>query len=306
MTSLRTRAATRIVSTLGVKRRLKELTDSYQDPARFDRLLEKTRRYDRRDPPSRMVKQTEHDQVDVKGHALHFFRDQNRARDRLILYLHGGGYMFGPFAPEWKMARTVAADTDSDLAVFLYPRTPEHQAENTIDVALQAYQTVLDQHPGADIVLLGTSAGGGLSVTLMAEAAKIEMQTPLRAILVSPAVDMTLSADLDSLEPGDVLLSADYVRLAGRLYAGALGGDHPWISPTNGVLEGLPPMQVLAGDREILRPSIETFVGRVRAAGSSAELIVGEGQQHAWPTLSTPEGQQARAAMLAFIIAGGS
>jgi acetyl esterase/lipase len=61
-------------------------------------------------------------------------------------------------------------------------------------------------------------------------------------------------------------------------------------------------MQVYAGSREILGPSIVTFVERARAAGSSVDFIRGEGQQHAWPTLSTPEGQQARDAMSAFIM----
>ena len=117
---------------------------------------------------------------------------------------------------------------------------------------------------------------------------------------------MSLHEDLDALEEGDVLLSADYVRLAGRLYAGSLGADHPWVSPTNGDLEGLPPLQVFVGGREILSPSIEAFVERVRAAGSSAEIVVGEGQQHTWPTLSTPEGQKARDAVSAFIMTEGS
>jgi acetyl esterase/lipase len=252
-----------------------------------------------------MVNQVGYELIDVDGHELHLFSEEKRGRARLILYLHGGGYMFGPFAPEWKIARSIAADTGSDLAVFLYPRTPEHQVERTVDVTLEAYQSVLDRHDGAEIVLLGTSAGGGLSVVLMTEAAIREIPPPSRAVLVSPAVDMMLRENLDVLQTGDVLLSADYVRLSGRLYAGALATDHPWVSPTNGNLESLPPIQVCVGSREILSPGIETFVGRVRAAGSSAELIVGEGQQHAWPTLSTPEGQQVRDAISAFIMTEG-
>ena len=51
MTSFRTKAATQLVSVLGLKRRLQELADSYDDSAQFDRLLRKIRKYDRRDPP---------------------------------------------------------------------------------------------------------------------------------------------------------------------------------------------------------------------------------------------------------------
>jgi monoterpene epsilon-lactone hydrolase len=303
MTSFRTRAATRLVSAIGVKRRLQELADSSDDPARFDRLLRKTRKYDRRDPPSRMVKQMRHEQIDVDGHLFHLFSGRSGGGGRVILYFHGGGYMFGPFAPEWKMASSIAASTNSDLAVFLYPRTPEDQAERTVDAMLDAYQAVVDGYADGEVVLLGTSAGGGLSIVLMVEAALRGMPGPSRAVLVSPAVDMVLQEDLDAAEAGDVLLSADYVRLAGRLYAGALPTDHPWVSPTNGNLEGLPPLQVFSGSREILSPGIESFVERVRAEGSSVELIVGHDQQHTWPTMSTPEGHQARDAIAAFIVA---
>jgi acetyl esterase/lipase len=249
-----------------------------------------------------MAKKTEYEVVEVEGHELHLFRNPRRLDGRLILYLHGGGYMFGPFPPEWKMAWSIAADTESDLAVFLYPRTPEHQAEHTVEVTLTAYQALLDRIGVDSVVLVGTSAGGGLGVVLMVEAAKRDMQLPSVAVLVSPAVDMTLRDGFGSIADGDVVLSSDYVRLAGLLYAGDLATDHPWVSPTNGNLEGLPPLQVFAGSREILSPSIENFVDRVRAAGSSPALIFGEGQQHTWPTLSTPEGQQALDAMTSFIV----
>lgn len=304
MTSIRTRAATRIVSALGVKRKLQELADSYSDQARFDRLVEKIRRYDRRDPPSGLVKKMDHERIDVEGHELHLFRNPSDGPGRLILYLHGGGYMFGPFAPEWKMIGSIAADTGSDLAVLLYPRTPESDVERTINVVIQAYVALLEIYHQDEVVLVGTSAGGGLAVALNAEALKRGVAAPSRVVLVSPSVDMSLREDVSDLEEGDVLLSADYVRLAGQLYGGALGAVHPWASPIYGDLRSLAPMQVFAGSREILGPSIKAFVGRVNAAGSSADIIVGEGQQHTWPTLSTPEGQQARDAIVAFIAAG--
>ena len=302
MTSFRTKAATQLVSVLGLKRKLQELADSYDDSAQFDRLLRKIRKYDRRDPPWKGGKQSGYEQIDVDGHELHVLGDGDGGSRRVILYLHGGGYMFGPFAPEWRMASSIATDTISDLASFLYPRTPEGQADRTVDLTMKAYQTLLDRYDGDEVVLVGTSAGGGLSLAVMMESIKRKMPLPSRTVLVSPAVDMTLQEDLDDLDNGDVFLPADYVRLAGRLYAGALSTDHPWVSPGKGDLEGLSPMQVYAGSREILGPSIETFVERAKAAGSSVDFFRGEGQQHAWPTLSTPEGHHARDAMSAFIM----
>lgn len=103
---------------------------------------------------------------------------------------------------------------------------------------------------------------------------------------------MTLQEDVSHLEAVDVLLTPDYVRSAGALYAGPLGPEHPWVSPTFGDLSRLPPLQVYAGTCEILLPSIETFVERTRDAGTEVVLHVGEGQQHTWPLAPIPEGRQ--------------
>jgi len=90
-----------------------------------------------------------------------------------------------------------------------------------------------------------------------------------------------------------VLLSVGFAYGAGKLYGGELGLRHPHVSPTFGELSGLAPMHVFAATKEILYPGLETFVHRVNDAGGEAHLIVGEGQQHTWPTAPTPEGRRA-------------
>jgi acetyl esterase/lipase len=116
---------------------------------------------------------------------------------------------------------------------------------------------------------------------------------PARAILISPGVDMTLAEPIGELEAHDVMLPVAHVTSAGRLYAGQLGADHPDVSPLFGDLSGLPPLHVFAGTAEILYPSLETFVGKARDAGTDATLIIGGGQQHTWPLSPTPDGRRA-------------
>lgn len=298
VSSFQSRAATRVVSALGVRKRLQRLADTYGD-SEFEDLLTKTRRQDKRRPPSRMRRAFEHSVIDIDDHELHLFVRVPDTGRPAILYLHGGGYLFGPFGPEWKLANTIAEATGSDLGVFLYPRAPEHTAPRTVAAASQALG-YLDERFTGGVTLMGASAGGGLAVAVANEVGP-DGSRPNSIVLISPAMDMTLSESTTALAASDVLLSADFVRLAGELYAGTLGLEHPMVSPMNGDLGGLPPIQVYAGEYEILLPSIRTFADQALAMGVNVGLVIGEGQQHTYPTAPVPEGREARAGIAEFI-----
>jgi len=305
MPSIRTRAANRLVVLIGIKRRLQRLAAVDDDPAAFARILGKLRRTDRTTPPRRLEKAWDHERVDVDGFALHMLTAKDGTHRRMILYLHGGGYMFGPFGTEWSAMRSIASGAKCDFAMLLYPRAPEYQAPRTIEIAVQAFAVIAARYGAPNVILAGTSAGGGLGIVMMAELRDRGEPLPARAVLLSPGVDMTLREDVRHLERGDSLLSIDHVRSAGALYAGALGADHRHVSPIFGDLSGLAPMHVFAGTREILYPSLEAFVRQASAAGTEADLVVGVDQQHTWPAAPTPEGREARKQIVEIIGVGG-
>lgn len=299
MSSLQSRAATRIVSMLGVRRRLQLLADT-QDDVEFEQLLLKTRRQDKRQPPARMRRSWDHSVIDIDNHELHLFVGAEVARP-VILYLHGGGYMFGPFGPEWRLAEEIALATGSDLGVFLYPRAPEHSASRTVAATLQALAHVGERYPTGGVTAIGTSAGGGLAVAIASDDMVRDGIGLTSVVLISPAVDMALTAGTPEGGDLDVLLSPDFIRLAGELYAGTLGIDHPWVSPINGDLGNLPPIQTYAGEYEILLPSIRSFVIHASDMGTKSRLVIGENQQHTYPTAPTPEGKEARSSIATFV-----
>ncbi len=293
MTTWRTALATRLVRLIGIKRRLQELAHVDNDPQALARRVAKVRRTDRPTPPLRVRRTWSHEAIDVGGFPLHVLAPRAGRGDRVILYLHGGGYLFGPFGTEWAAMRKVAAATGSDWAMLIYPKAPEHHAAQTIDVAHQAFQLLADRYGARSVIVIGTSAGGGLALAVMRERRDRGEPLPSMAVLWSPGVDMTLEEDVAHLEAGDVLLSVDHVRSAGALYAGEWGARDPRVSPTFGDLSGLPPLHVFVGTAEIVYPSMLTFADRARVAGSEVHLIVGEGQQHTWPVAPTPEGREA-------------
>ncbi|MBT8202692.1 MAG: alpha/beta hydrolase fold domain-containing protein [Acidimicrobiia bacterium] len=293
MTTVRGRLANQLVRLLGIKQRLIRLAEVDDDPAAFRHRLRKLRRADRRRPSWTVRRRWDIEPVDVSGFDLFVMSRQGSPGRRVLLYLHGGGYLFGPFWTEWGAMSRVADRSDSDFAMLLYPRAPEHDAEAALGVAGAAYDSLADRYGAGNVLPIGTSAGGGLAIALTAVLRDNGRELPRCAVLLSPGVDMTLEQPVGHLEASDVLLSTAHVRSAGRVYAGALEPAHPRVSPLFGNLAGLPTMHVFVGAAELLRPSIEEFAHRATESGSDVRLIVGEDQQHTWPLAPTPEGRHA-------------
>ena len=286
------RVAKQIVRALGIKRRLSRLAEVDDDPGAFNQRLRRLRRTDRRLPPWTVRLRWEVEHIDVSGFDLFLMTAGGSPGRRVLFYLHGGGYLFGPFGTEWAAMRKVAERSGSDFAMLLYPRAPEHNAEEALNIARVAYGVLADRI-GVDRVLpVGTSAGGGLAIAMLATLRDEGREGPPCAVLVSPGVDMTLEQPVGDLEQSDVLLSTAHVRSAGRLYAGALGPEHPTISPLYGELDHLPKLHVFVGGAELLRPSIEAFARKALAAGTEVDVVVGDDQQHTWPIAPTPEGRK--------------
>lgn len=299
--SLQTVLFERLVRVLGVKRRLQRIADSASDRDELQRLVDKERRWGQPRPPPRVIRGRHHEEIDIDGFALHLLTNEDAGHRRVILFLHGGGYMFGPFRTEWSMMNEIASATACDLALLDYPKAPEHHVSLTVDVTRRAYDVIVSRYGAANTALVGSSAGGALAVVIMTVLRDANLSQPRRVVLVSPGMDMTLSDDFARLEDGDLLLTADYVRTAGELYADPHQPIHPHVSPMFANLEGLAPLHVFVGSREILLPGVETFARRAAESGTDVHLIIGEGQQHTWPTAPTPEGREAVRQMIEII-----
>lgn len=278
---------------LGVKRRTSRLAAVADDPDKLTRMVKILRFADMHEPPRRLRRSWRHVGIAADGSPLHLLTKPDTTAPHAVLYLHGGGYMFGPSLLEWLTAASIAGASSCDLGVFLYPKAPEHRAPETIAATVAAWDELAGRYAPDAVTLVGVSSGGGLAVALMTQLRDRGSPQPANAILLSPGVDLTLEDEASHLERGDLLLSPEFVRAAGSLYAGDLPPNDPSVSPSFGDLAGLAPMHVFAGTKEILFPGLERFVAKVVESGGSANLIVGERQQHTWPTAPTAEGKRA-------------
>ena len=112
-------------------------------------------------------------------------------------------------------------------------------------------------------------------------------------MLLSPWLDLTLShPDLPAVARRDPWLAIVGLHEAARAWA---GGDDPTgarLSPGNGPLEGLPPITLLVGTRELCLPDSLDLADAAARAGVKVDLTVVEGALHVYPLLPVPEGAE--------------
>jgi epsilon-lactone hydrolase len=216
----------------------------------------------------------------LAGLHTEWFSPPGCSTDRVLLHLHGGGYVMGSCTSHRALTSQLAVACGMQAALPEYRLAPEHPFPAALDDAVGAYVALLDGGIAPDrIVLLGDSAGGGLTLTTLCALRDAGTPLPAAAVLLSPWTDMTFSGEsLRTRAEVDPWLTPELLDPMRQHFARAFDPKDPKISPLFADLRGLPPMLVHAGDHEILLSDSTRLVERAKEAGVTVELEV-------WPEL---------------------
>jgi len=166
-----------------------------------------------------------------------------------VLYLHGGAYCVG--APSTHRALTARLARAIGMALFAadYRLAPEHPFPCAVEDALAAYRALRRQGP---VVVAGDSAGGGLALALAIALRDAGEAMPAALLLLSPWAEMTAGHVPASPPHGEAMLSVAWAQACAALCLRDTPPSHPWASPLNADLRGLPPVLIQAGTDELL------------------------------------------------------
>ncbi|MGH7385416.1 MAG: alpha/beta hydrolase fold domain-containing protein, partial [Candidatus Rokuibacteriota bacterium] len=115
---------------------------------------------------------------------------------RVVLYLHGGGYVIGSPRSHRHLAAAIARAAATDALLLDYRLAPEHPYPAAVDDATAAYRWLLDQGVAPErIVIAGDSAGGGLTVAALLALREARVPLPAGGVCISPWVDLTCSGE---------------------------------------------------------------------------------------------------------------
>lgn len=237
--------------------------------------------------------------------AVEWMLPPDAARDRVILYLHGGGLVVGSIRAHRGVVSKFVQGSGIPALVIEYSLAPEKPYPAALNDTLVAYQYLLDQGIAPErIVFMGDSGGGNLCLASLLSIKDKGRPLPAGAVAMSPWLDLTNRVDSRRSNRKKDLLSWHNAEVVfSEYYAGKYDPADPLVSPIYGDLSGLPPIRLYVGGDEIMLSDSLEFTAKARAAGSDVEVTVGEGLFHCYPALAPlfPEATRAHKEICRFI-----
>jgi acetyl esterase/lipase len=203
---------------------------------------------------------------------------KDSVHDRVLLCMHGGGFVSGSIYTHRKMFGHLAKATGVRALIFDYHLAPEHTHPSHVDEATDVYRWLLeDQGINANrIMFTGDSAGGGLSITTQLRARERGLPLPAGAMLISPWVDMEVGGESYATNRDrDPFFHQETVRQIAATFLGEAGDPRdPLANPLYADLSGLGPIHIQVGGNETLLDDAHKLDEHARKAGVEVRLDV--------------------------------
>jgi acetyl esterase len=226
--------------------------------------------------------------------ARHYASAERTEKPPLLVYYHGGGFMFGDLDTHDGVCRLLCAHSGAHVLAIDYRLAPEHPFPAAADDARAALRWAVEhaEELGADPARVGVggdSAGGNLAAVTAQLAARDGGPAPVLQLLIYPVTDFTRRTGRSrELFAEGFLLTSSEMEWFEDNYLGASreAASDPRVSPLLGEdLGGLAPAIVVTAAFDPLRDEGEAYAHALRAAGTPVTLRRFRGFIHAFINL---------------------
>ena len=225
----------------------------------------------------------EHDGFEIP---LRLYTPENSG-DSIIIYFHGGGFVFGNIESHEGICRLAANRSRSKILSVDYRLAPEYKFPAALDDALEALKWVqknssrLGINPDR-IAVAGDSAGGNISAGLCLKARDMKLKLPRLQVLIYPTAGRS-GATYSLTEYGEnFYLTEKDMKYFGQAYLKEPSDSlNPYFSIiTHPDLSGLPEAVVVTAEYDPLRDEGETYLAMMQKSGVRATGIRAKGMIH--------------------------
>ncbi|MGE0684667.1 MAG: alpha/beta hydrolase [Candidatus Binatia bacterium] len=235
--------------------------------------------------------------VNAGGVPAEWIAASGAADERVILYLHGGGYVMGSIATHREMVARLSKASGARALAIDYRLAPEHPFPAAVDDAVVAYRWLLSQGiQHSHIVVAGDSAGGGLTLATLVALRDANVPLPAAGVCISPWADMEgTGASMTTRAKADPVVQKQGLLGMAQLYLGGKDPKSPLAAPLHADFRGLPPLFIHVGDAETLLDDSTRVAEKAKMAGVKVDLEIWPEMPHVWHLFAPflPEGQQA-------------
>lgn len=224
----------------------------------------------------------------------------NAPENPVVIFLHGGGIVFGWDNPLRRELAFLARFAGLRAFGVDYHLVPEYIYPTAHEECFAVVQALLQQ--GKHVVLIGESSGGVLALAALLRAKAAGLSQPLLCALISPLVDFGFK-DERIWQINDPFAHPKFTVEMHKHYVAGNDTSLPDLGPVYADLSGIAPLVVLAGEHELLRGEVERLAEAAQRYHVPMETILWPNVWHSWHALAPqlPEATRALEALGAFI-----
>ena len=231
------------------------------------------------------VLSVEHDEIEGIP-VYHVIPDEidPRHEDHLFVHVHGGAYVLNGGVACVAEALVIALGTKMRGLSIDYRMAPQHPYPAAVDDVVTIYRHLLTQRPARSMVMGGSSAGGGITLSTVQQLIELDVNVPGALFIGTPGSDLSGTGDTFHTNQGvdrNIPTYDGIIEAAIRLYANGRDLNDPLISPIYGDFVGFPPTMLVTGTRDLFLSNTVRTHTKLRQAGAVADILVFEGVSHA-------------------------
>ncbi|WP_205743082.1 alpha/beta hydrolase [Halioglobus maricola] len=248
--------------------------------------------------------------VDVGGVPAEWVLAEDADTNRRLLYFHGGGFMAGSPTSHRAISTRLAKSQGTSVLVIDYRLCPENTRLDCLADCQSAYRWILDNGPEGPgpvekFFVAGDSAGGNLTLAIIAWARDEGLKAANGAIALSPGTDETWSSPslranlltdpMLGSSLGKILAIPNGLFLWFAFLSNRMRPCDPRLSPAHGDLSNLPPILIHASQAEMFLDDACRYVNKATDSGTDASLQIWPHMLHVWHMFhgAMPEAQEA-------------
>ena len=204
--------------------------------------------------------------------------------DKLLIYIHGGAFVSGPAQQHWDSIEQISKKSKYNIWLCNYPKAPESKIEEISINIDHIYQRALLTYQSDNIILMGDSVGGTLTIALTQRLVQNKISLPSKIILISPVLDASFTnPKIDEIDKKDPMLSKNGVLSAKKMCSEDLMDNR--ISPIYGSFIFFPKTYLYIAENDITTPDQLEFANKLNEANVQNFITYGKGMPHIWPLL---------------------
>lgn len=222
--------------------------------------------------------------VEADGVPAEWVTVEGAADDRVVCYLHGGGYCIGSANTHRNLASHLSRASGARVLDVDYRLAPEHPFPAALEDARTAYRWLVSEgYDPRSMAVAGDSAGGGLTIATLVSLRDDGGPLPAAAVALSPWVDLEITGSSATTKADeDPIIHPDGLKKYADAYLAGQDARTPLASPLYADLSGLPPLLVHVGGREVLLDDATRLAERAREAGVDVTLEIRDEMIHIW------------------------